>query len=45
MAKTKIIELEAELKNVKDELTSKFERATKVFDSLNVENINKALQI
>jgi hypothetical protein len=30
---------------VKDELTSEFEKATKVADALNIENLNKELKI
>jgi hypothetical protein len=33
--------LEEELKNVKDQLTSEFERATRVVDTLNTKNYEK----
>jgi ABC-type phosphate transport system auxiliary subunit len=43
-AKTRVTELEAELRDVEDMLTSKFENAARVADTLNTKNLNRALQ-
>jgi len=43
--KTQVKEaLEVELKNVKDKITSEFEKAMKVADTLNIDKLNKSLK-
>jgi hypothetical protein len=43
-AKTRVTELETELRDVKYRLTSEFENAARVVDTLNTKNLNRSLQ-